>query len=290
MPSLASTLDVMLSTANITTVDAFADWLLSAPTFIANYIRSEAAAAAVAARHADVGSQPALTSDVVETSVAEAMIAEAMCMLDEAQERERLADERASLWEGCAEFGTTLLKAAEDRTDRAQADRLAAERLAAAEHAAMQMAVQLLAAEAALADAAVERALNECAARAQAEAQRDIWRALAGGRGGRRGRGGRGHPDPPPPPSPPQPPPPPPPPPLAELIVLVLAVPVETEGQMTAEEALAIFNVTNRSPRWLLAQVHPDKHPHHTSQAQAATARVNQARDIRSRHVTVWTL
>ena len=169
MPSLASTLDVMLSTANITTVDAFADWLLSAPTFIANYIRSEAAAAAVAARHADVGSQPALTSDVVETSVAEAMIAEAMCMLDEAQERERLADERASLWEGCAEFGTTLLKAAEDRTDRAQADRLAAERLAAAEHAAMQMAVQLLAAEAALADAAVERALNECAARAQAE-------------------------------------------------------------------------------------------------------------------------
>ena len=118
MPSLASTLDVMLSTANITTVDAFADWLLSAPTFIANYIRSEAAAAAVAARHADVGSQPALTSDVVETSVAEAMIAEAMCMLDEAQERERLADQRASLWEGCAEFGTTLLKAAEDSQDR----------------------------------------------------------------------------------------------------------------------------------------------------------------------------
>eukprot|EP00966_Prymnesium_polylepis_P054416 1257838-Prymnesium_polylepis.1 len=38
--------------------------------------------------HADVGSQPALTSDVVETSVAKAMIAEAMCMLDEAQERE----------------------------------------------------------------------------------------------------------------------------------------------------------------------------------------------------------
>ena len=71
--------------------------------------------------------------------------------------------------------------------------------------------------------------------------------------------------------------------PLAELIVLVLAVPVETEGQMTAEEALAIFNVTHRSPRWLLAQVHPDKHPHHTSQAQAAAARVNQARDIRSR-------
>ena len=62
---------------------------------------------------------------------------------------------------------------------------------------------------------------------------------------------------------------PPSPPPLADLIVLVLAVPVEIEGQMTAEEALAIFNVTHRSPKWLLAQVHPDKHPHHTSQAEA---------------------
>ena len=86
-------------------------------------------------------------------------------------------------------------------------------------------------------------------------------------------------------PQPPQPPPPP----LAELITLVLAVPVEKEGQITAEEALAILNVTHKSPRWLLAQVHPDKHPHHTSQAQAATARVNQARDIRCRHVTDWT-
>jgi hypothetical protein len=186
------------------------------------------------------------------------------------------------------EFGATLLRAAEDRTDRAQAEQRAAERLAAAERAARQVAEQLLAAEAALVDAAEESTWNERRARRQAEAQRDLWQALAGGRGGRGDRGGRAHASPPPPPpQPPQPPPPP----LAELITLVLAVPVETEGQMTAEpeEALAILNVTHKSPRWLLAQVHPDKHPHHTSQAQAATARVNQARDIRSRHVTDWT-
>ena len=43
MPSLASVLEVMLSRANITTVDEFADLLVSAPTFIANlnFIRSE---------------------------------------------------------------------------------------------------------------------------------------------------------------------------------------------------------------------------------------------------------
>ena len=52
MSLLASTIDVMLSRANITTVDAFAELLLSAPTFIANFIRSEAAAAAAAGRHA----------------------------------------------------------------------------------------------------------------------------------------------------------------------------------------------------------------------------------------------
>ena len=46
MSLLASTIDVMLSRANITTVDAFAELLLSAPTFIANFIRSEAGAAA----------------------------------------------------------------------------------------------------------------------------------------------------------------------------------------------------------------------------------------------------
>ena len=48
--------------------------------------------------------------------------------------------------------------------------------------------------------------------------------------------------------------------PLAELIVLVLAVPVATEGQMTAEEALAIFNVTHRRPIWLLAPPRSSSH------------------------------
>eukprot|EP00966_Prymnesium_polylepis_P133620 3088650-Prymnesium_polylepis.1 len=82
---LASTLE---SRANITTVDEFADMLLSAPTFIANLIRSKAAATAVAGRQAalssevgtmtdtavlDVATQTALTGDVVDISTAEAM-------------------------------------------------------------------------------------------------------------------------------------------------------------------------------------------------------------------------
>ena len=157
MSLLASTIDVMLSRANITTVDAFAELLLSAPTFIANFIRSEAAAAAAAGRHAaeigtmtdasvvDMGTQ-ATADDAVDTATAEAMIAEALRMVDEANERERLAEERARSWQGYAELGRSLLQAAEDRTDRAQAEREVAERSAAAERAAKQMAEQLLAA------------------------------------------------------------------------------------------------------------------------------------------------
>ena len=172
MSLLASTIDVMLSRANITTVDAFAELLLSAPTFIANFIRSEAAAAAAAGRHAaeigtmtdasvvDMGTQ-ATADDAVDTATAEAMIAEALRMVDEANERERLAEERARSWQGYAELGRSLLQAAEDRTDRAQAEREVAERSAAAERAAKQMAEQLLAAEAAVADAAEESARNE---------------------------------------------------------------------------------------------------------------------------------
>ena len=95
---LASTIDVMLSRANITTVDAFAELLLSAPTFIANFIRSEAAAAAVAGRCAveigtmtdasvvDMGTQTT-ADDAVDTATAEAMVAEALHMVDEAKER-----------------------------------------------------------------------------------------------------------------------------------------------------------------------------------------------------------
>ena len=65
MSLLASTIDVMLSRANITTVDAFAELLLSAPTFIANFIRSEAAAAAAAGRHAAVRATTATTRGII---------------------------------------------------------------------------------------------------------------------------------------------------------------------------------------------------------------------------------
>ena len=55
---------------------------------------------------------------------------------------------------------------------------------------------------------------------------------------------------------------------------------------MSEAEALAILNVTERRPKWLVSQVHPDKHPEFSAEATAATARVNRAMDVRSRHVT----
>ena len=44
--------------------------------------------------------------------------------------------------------------------------------------------------------------------------------------------------------------------------------------------------MTERRPKWLLLQVHPDKHPRFQEEAKAAATRVNQAMDVRSRHVT----
>jgi hypothetical protein len=41
----------------------------------------------------------------------------------------------------------------------------------------------------------------------------------------------------------------------------VLAVPIANEGQMSEAEALAVLNVTQRRPKWLFSQVHPDKLP-----------------------------
>ena len=126
-----------------------------------------------------VGTQAfAVPDDYVDTMTAEAMVEEALCMVAEAEARERIAEERARQWLASAELGAALLRKAEIRTECAQAERKAAEMLAAAEQAARQMAERMLAAEATLADAAVERALHECAARAQAEAQRDIWRVF----------------------------------------------------------------------------------------------------------------
>ena len=62
----------------------------------------------------------------------------------------------------------------------------------------------------------------------------------------------------------------------------------DTDGseQMSEAEALAVLNVTQRRPKWLLSQVHPDKHPGFEAEATMATARVNQAMDVRSRNVT----
>ena len=294
MASLASTISAALSKANIKTVDEFASAVELSPGFVANLLRNEGVQAQAQRLHSemstmtdtvvlDVATQTALTGDVVDVSTAEAMVEEALCMVAEAEEGERAAQKCAREWLDRAELGTALLRKAEERTDWAQRERRAAQALATAEQAARHMAEQLLAAEAALADAAVESTLHECAARRQAEAQRDIYQALAGaGRGGRGSRGGRGTP---PPPVPEPPPPPPPPPPPAELIQRILAVPVAMEGQMSDEEALAILNVTEKSSRWLLLHLRPDKHPHHEAQAEAALSRVNQARDVRCRHV-----
>ena len=69
------------------------------------------------------------------------------------------------------------------------------------------------------------------------------------------------------------PPPASPPPLLPELINLVLAVPIANEGHMSEAEALAILNVTERRLKWLISQVHPDKHPGFLEEAIAAAAR-----------------
>ena len=86
-------------------------------------------------------------------------------------------------------------------------------------------------------------------------------------------------------PEPPAPPPPPSPP-LPDLIARILAVETQREGDMSEAEALEILNVTDRRPKWLLSQVHPDRHPCFRDEATAAAKRVNQAMDVRTRHVT----
>ena len=55
---------------------------------------------------------------------------------------------------------------------------------------------------------------------------------------------------------------------------------------MSQAEALEILNLTHKRAKWLLSQVHPDRHPDCLDEATAATARVNQAMDVRMRHVT----
>ena len=70
-----------------------------------------------------VGTQAAVAADdMVDTATAEAMVAEALCMLEEAQEREQLAVMRARTWTRRAELATSLLRAEENRTGRACAE------------------------------------------------------------------------------------------------------------------------------------------------------------------------
>ena len=57
--------------------------------------------------------------------------------------------------------------------------------------------------------------------------------------------------------------------PLPQFISLVLAVHIANEGQMSEVEAHAILNVTERRPKWLLSQVHPDKHQDFSAEATA---------------------
>ena len=103
----------------------------------------------------NVATQTVLTGNVVDTATAEAMIDETVCMMDEAEARERAAEERAHVWLANAELGCALLRKAEDRTDCALAGRQAAEAVTAAERAARRVLEQMLKAEAALADAAL---------------------------------------------------------------------------------------------------------------------------------------
>ena len=78
------------------------------------------------AASASMGTQT-VPDNVVDISTAEAMVAEALSMADEAQERERAADERARHWLASAELAAALLRKADARTDYAQVERQAAQ-------------------------------------------------------------------------------------------------------------------------------------------------------------------
>ena len=60
------------------------------------------------------------------------------------------------------------------------------------------------------------------------------------------------------------------------------------DGHMSEFEAYQVLRVAGKSGvkgKWLLAQVHPDRHPERLAEATKATARVNQAMDKKSRVV-----
>ena len=67
--------------------------------------------------------------------------------------------------------------------------------------------------------------------------------------------------------------------PLPYYIKRVLGARVEWEGHMTSLEAVTILSVTldqSQSARWLLLQVHPDKHSQHKDKELAATSRLKK--------------
>ena len=59
--------------------------------------------------------QTCLAGNVVDTSTAEAMVAEATCMLDDADERAQLAEARSRAWQDRAELASSLLNQSQGR-------------------------------------------------------------------------------------------------------------------------------------------------------------------------------
>ena len=57
---------------------------------------------------------------------------------------------------------------------------------------------------------------------------------------------------------------------------------------MTEAEALAVLMVSELRPKKLLFAVHPQRNPDRREEAEAAARHVNQAMDMRSRHITEW--
>ena len=108
--------------------------VLQIPESAAGLARALCTALRAAPPAAEIGTMTdvALTGNVVDTSTAEAMIDEALCMVAEAEACERAAEERAHVWLANAELASVSLRKAEDRTDCAQAGaRQAAEAVAA---------------------------------------------------------------------------------------------------------------------------------------------------------------
>jgi hypothetical protein len=231
-------------------LDALASVLESNAAGMAEYVRSADCQAAIVVARA------------IETALAE--------VASEAARVEADATIEVATADAVAAEAFLIINEQEARAEAAEARAVEAERLAQ---------------EAAAMAAAAEARAVAAEARAVAAEQR----AGRTGRGG--GRGGRGSAAPPPPPRPPPPPPPPPPPEQLnpspdELIDRILSINILSDGSMTDSEALQILQVTTRRPKWLLSQVHPDKNPHRRAEAKEAASRVNQAMDIRMRHVT----